>query len=98
MYIGSLISFDPHYLLLQTLEHAFLQLCETSDQIDSKRSSPQGGQLESFESGRDESRPILGVGPGAAEEVPKYSGAILKHAVHVLFQFIIFQNTNMTII
>uniref|UniRef100_A0A8C4F457 ATP-binding cassette, sub-family H, member 1 n=1 Tax=Dicentrarchus labrax TaxID=13489 RepID=A0A8C4F457_DICLA len=46
-----------------TLEQAFLQLCETSDQIDSKReSSPQGGPLEnsqSFESGRDESRPIL---------------------------------------
>ncbi|XP_045926477.1 ABC transporter G family member 23 isoform X1 [Micropterus dolomieu] len=67
-----------------TLEHAFLQLCETSDQIDSKRSSPQGGQLESFESGRDESRPILGVGPGAAEEVPKYSADWKVRARHVL--------------
>ncbi|GLD69618.1 ABC transporter G family member 23-like protein [Lates japonicus] len=71
-----------------TLEHAFLQLCETSDQIDSKRgSSPQGGQLEnsqSFESGRDESRPILGVGPGATEEVPKYSADWKVRARHLL--------------
>ncbi|KAM3605954.1 uncharacterized protein V6R79_007994 [Siganus canaliculatus] len=48
-----------------TLERAFLQLCETSDQTGSKRgSSPQGAPLEnsqSFESSRDESRPILGV-------------------------------------
>uniref|UniRef100_A0A4W6DSQ9 ATP-binding cassette, sub-family H, member 1 n=1 Tax=Lates calcarifer TaxID=8187 RepID=A0A4W6DSQ9_LATCA len=71
-----------------TLEHAFLQLCETSDQIDSKRgSSPQGGPLEnsqSFESGRDESRPILGVGPGATEEVPKYSADWKVRARHLL--------------
>lgn len=64
-------------LLLQTLECAFLQLCEMSDQTDSKRgSSPQDGSLEtsqSFESGRDESQPILG--SGDAEEVLKYSGA-----------------------
>lgn len=71
-------SFHPCYLLLQTLEHAFLQLCETSDQIDCKQgSSPQGELLEksqSFESGKDESRPILGVSPGSAEELPKFSG------------------------
>uniref|UniRef100_A0A3B4VBQ0 ABC transporter G family member 23-like n=1 Tax=Seriola dumerili TaxID=41447 RepID=A0A3B4VBQ0_SERDU len=71
-----------------TLEHAFLQLCETSDQIDSKRgSSPQSGPLEnsqSFESGRDESRPILGIGPGAAEEVPKYSADWKVRARHML--------------
>lgn len=75
MYVGTL---HPLYLLLQTLERAFLQLCETSDQICSKQgSSPQSGPLQnsqSFESGRDESRPILAVGPGAAEEIPKYSG------------------------
>ncbi|KAM7385301.1 hypothetical protein PAMP_001389 [Pampus punctatissimus] len=71
-----------------TLEHAFLQLCETSDQIVSKRgSSPQGGVLEnsqSFESGRDESRPILEVGSRAAEEFPKYSADWKVRASHVL--------------
>ncbi|CAB1343921.1 unnamed protein product [Coregonus sp. 'balchen'] len=60
-----------------TLEKAFLQLCETSDQVSSKHStSPQGGVLESsqsFESSRDESQPILGAGPGPVEELPKYS-------------------------
>ncbi|KAI3363418.1 hypothetical protein L3Q82_012042 [Scortum barcoo] len=71
-----------------TLEHAFLQLCETSDQIGSKReSSPQSGPLEnsqSFESGRDESRPILGVGPGAGEEAPKFSADWKVRARHVV--------------
>ncbi|XP_040906408.1 ABC transporter G family member 20 [Toxotes jaculatrix] len=71
-----------------TLEHAFLQLCETSDRTGSKRgSSPQGGALEnsqSFESGRDESRPILGVGPGAAAEAPKYSADWKVRARHML--------------
>ncbi|XP_071372141.1 ABC transporter G family member 23 [Centroberyx affinis] len=71
-----------------TLEHAFLQLCETSDQVGSKRGcSPQGGALEdsqSFESGREESRPILGVGPGPAEELPKYSADWKVRARHVL--------------
>ncbi|XP_054655536.1 ABC transporter G family member 20 isoform X2 [Dunckerocampus dactyliophorus] len=50
-----------------TLEHAFLQLCETSDQMCLKHSSgSQDGVLgnsQSFDSGRDESRPILAVGP-----------------------------------
>ncbi|XP_039995091.1 ABC transporter G family member 23 [Xiphias gladius] len=71
-----------------TLEHAFLQLCETSDQNGSKQgSSPQGGPLEnsqSFESGRDESQPILRTRPGAAEEVPKYSVDWKVRARHVL--------------
>ncbi|KAK9541195.1 hypothetical protein VZT92_001258 [Zoarces viviparus] len=71
-----------------TLEHAFLRLCETSDQVGSKRgSSPPGGPLEnsqSFESGRDESRPILAVGPGAAQEVPTYSADWKVRARHVL--------------
>uniref|UniRef100_A0A7N8YEN3 ATP-binding cassette, sub-family H, member 1 n=1 Tax=Mastacembelus armatus TaxID=205130 RepID=A0A7N8YEN3_9TELE len=55
-----------------TLEQAFLQLCEMSDQVGSKRSSPQSGPLEnspSNENGREESRPILGVEPGPADEV-----------------------------
>ncbi|XP_055358749.1 ABC transporter G family member 23 isoform X2 [Betta splendens] len=71
-----------------TLERAFLQLCETSDRAGSERgSSPPGKPLEnsqSFESGRDESRPILGVGPGAAEEAPKYSVDWKVRATHVL--------------
>lgn len=72
-------SFKANYHHLQTLERAFLQLCESSDKISSKRgSSPQEGPLEnsqSFESGKDESKPILGVTSGPAEEIPKYSGA-----------------------
>ncbi|XP_033469518.2 ABC transporter G family member 23 isoform X1 [Epinephelus lanceolatus] len=71
-----------------TLEHAFLQLCETSDQIGSKRgSSPPGAPLEnsqSFESGRDESHPILAIGPVATEEVPKFSADWKVRARHVL--------------
>uniref|UniRef100_A0A8C9XSM4 ATP-binding cassette, sub-family H, member 1 n=1 Tax=Sander lucioperca TaxID=283035 RepID=A0A8C9XSM4_SANLU len=90
---GCLLAEGPPDALMKqhnatTLEHAFLQLCETSDQIVSKRgSSPQGGALEnsqSFESGRDESQPILTVGPGAAEEVPKYSADWKVRARHVL--------------
>ncbi|XP_078128557.1 ABC transporter G family member 23 isoform X1 [Sander vitreus] len=90
---GCLLAEGPPDALMKqhnatTLEHAFLQLCETSDQIVSKRgSSPQGGALEnsqSFESGRDESQPILTVGPGAAEEVPKYSVDWKVRARHVL--------------
>ncbi|XP_057704597.1 ABC transporter G family member 20 isoform X2 [Corythoichthys intestinalis] len=46
-----------------TLEHAFLQLCETSDQTSVKQSSASQddvlGNSQSFESGRDESQPIL---------------------------------------
>ncbi|KAM9364212.1 ABC transporter G family member 23 isoform 1-T2 [Pholidichthys leucotaenia] len=71
-----------------TLEHAFLQLCETSDQISSNReSSPPGGSLEksqSFENGRDESQPILGVGRPGSEEVHKYSADWKVRARHVL--------------
>uniref|UniRef100_A0A665TTX5 ABC transporter G family member 23-like n=1 Tax=Echeneis naucrates TaxID=173247 RepID=A0A665TTX5_ECHNA len=71
-----------------TLEHAFLQLCETSDQNTSiQGSSPQGGPLDnsqSFESGRDESRPILGTESGAAEEIPKYSADWKVRARHML--------------
>lgn len=68
----------PRFVPLQTLEQAFLQLCESSDQNGSKRESIlPGGALDktqSFESGRDESRPILGVGPLPGEEIPKCSG------------------------
>ncbi|XP_035462271.1 ABC transporter G family member 23 isoform X1 [Scophthalmus maximus] len=71
-----------------TLEHAFLQLCETSDQVGAKRGcSPPGAASESsqsLESGRDESRPILGIGRGAAEEVPKYSADWKVRARHLL--------------
>lgn len=69
--------------LRQSLEGAFLRLCETSDHVACKQEpSPQGdGPLEnsqSFESGRDESRPILTVGAGFAEDVPKYTGTVLE--------------------
>uniref|UniRef100_A0A3Q4HAE2 ABC transporter G family member 20-like n=1 Tax=Neolamprologus brichardi TaxID=32507 RepID=A0A3Q4HAE2_NEOBR len=63
----------PILSVLQTLEHAFLQLCETSDQAGSKRdsSSPDGtlDKSQSFENGKDESQPILGVGSPPAEEM-----------------------------
>ncbi|XP_019743728.1 ABC transporter G family member 20 isoform X2 [Hippocampus comes] len=56
-----------------TLEHAFLQLCETSDQTCVKQSSGSQddglGKSQSFESGRDESRPILANVAKATEEV-----------------------------
>uniref|UniRef100_A0AAQ5YPJ2 ABC transporter domain-containing protein n=1 Tax=Amphiprion ocellaris TaxID=80972 RepID=A0AAQ5YPJ2_AMPOC len=71
-----------------TLERAFLQLCQTSDQISSKRgSSPQGGPLEnsqSFESSRDESQPILAVGLAAKDEIPKYTADWKVRARHLL--------------
>uniref|UniRef100_A0A8C6Q3C4 ATP-binding cassette, sub-family H, member 1 n=1 Tax=Nothobranchius furzeri TaxID=105023 RepID=A0A8C6Q3C4_NOTFU len=71
-----------------TLEHAFLQLCETSDQNSlGRESSPQGGSLEksqSFEIGRDENQPILSIGPPPAEEFPKCSADWKARARHVL--------------
>uniref|UniRef100_A0A673C6M2 Uncharacterized protein n=1 Tax=Sphaeramia orbicularis TaxID=375764 RepID=A0A673C6M2_9TELE len=74
--------------LHSTLEHAFLQLCQSSDRIDSKQdSSPRALVLEnsqSFESGRDESRPILGLAPEPTEEIPKYSADWKVRARHVL--------------
>ncbi|KAM6916807.1 ABC transporter G family member 23 [Xenentodon cancila] len=66
-----------------TLEHAFLQLCETSD--SKLGTSPQGGPLEnsqSFDSGRDENLPILR--SGSAEEVPKCTADWKVRARHVL--------------
>ncbi|KAJ7987453.1 hypothetical protein DPEC_G00326640 [Dallia pectoralis] len=70
-----------------TLEKAFLQLCESFDQVDSKQgASPQGVVLEnsqSFESSRDESHPILGVGPGPVD-LPKYSADWKVRARHVM--------------
>uniref|UniRef100_A0A3Q3WKV5 Uncharacterized protein n=1 Tax=Mola mola TaxID=94237 RepID=A0A3Q3WKV5_MOLML len=90
---GNLLAESPPEALMKmhsatTLEHAFLQLCKTSDQIDCQReSSLPVGPLEnsqSFESGRDESRPILGVGPGNAGVVPKFSVGWKVRARHVL--------------
>ncbi|XP_029553419.1 ABC transporter G family member 23-like [Salmo trutta] len=83
---------EPETLMKQnsaaTLEKAFLQLCETSDQVGSKHSTyPQGGVLESgqsLESGREESQPILGVGPGPVEELPKYSADWKVRVKHVM--------------
>uniref|UniRef100_A0A8C7KMH7 ATP-binding cassette, sub-family H, member 1 n=1 Tax=Oncorhynchus kisutch TaxID=8019 RepID=A0A8C7KMH7_ONCKI len=83
---------EPETLMKQnsaaTLEKAFLQLCETSDQVGSKHSTyPQGGVLESgqsLESGRDESLPILGAGSGPVEELPKYSADWKVRVRHVM--------------
>ncbi|XP_045554502.1 LOW QUALITY PROTEIN: ABC transporter G family member 20 [Salmo salar] len=84
---------EPETMMKQnsaaTLEKAFLQLCETSDyQVSSKHSTyPQGGVLESgqsLESGREESQPILGVGPGPVEELPKYSADWKVQVKHVM--------------
>uniref|UniRef100_A0AAZ3PAS8 ABC transporter domain-containing protein n=1 Tax=Oncorhynchus tshawytscha TaxID=74940 RepID=A0AAZ3PAS8_ONCTS len=83
---------EPETLMKQnsaaTLEKAFLQLCETSDQVGSKHSTyPQGGVLESgqsLESGRGESLPMLGVGPGPVEELPKYSADWKVRVRHVM--------------
>uniref|UniRef100_A0A3Q2WZT0 ABC transporter G family member 23-like n=1 Tax=Haplochromis burtoni TaxID=8153 RepID=A0A3Q2WZT0_HAPBU len=76
----------PILSVLQTLEHAFLQLCETSDQVGSKRdsSSPDGtlDKSQSFENGKDESQPILGVGSPPAEESLKLDWKV--RARHVL--------------
>ncbi|CAL8254143.1 unnamed protein product [Lota lota] len=71
-----------------TLEHAFLQLCETSDLIGSKQGAclPGGGTLDSnhsLESGRDERRPILSLGPGGSPE-DKHAVDWKVRARHVL--------------
>ncbi|KAM6956438.1 LOW QUALITY PROTEIN: ABC transporter G family member 23 [Aplochiton taeniatus] len=72
----------------ETLEHAFLQLCETSDLLSSKQgSSPQDRLMEgsqSFESGRDESRPILAIGQTQSEDIPKFSADWKLQARHML--------------
>uniref|UniRef100_A0A3Q2DQ96 ABC transporter G family member 20-like n=1 Tax=Cyprinodon variegatus TaxID=28743 RepID=A0A3Q2DQ96_CYPVA len=72
---------------LQTLEHAFLQLCETSDQNSTQESSSESGTLEkdqTFPNGRDESEPILAVGPPPVEEVPKCTVDWKERARHIL--------------
>ncbi|TWW78401.1 ABC transporter G family member 23 isoform X1 [Takifugu flavidus] len=90
---GHLLAESPPDALMKqhsatTLEQAFLQLCEISDQSGSKRESvPPGGTLDesqSFESGKDESQPILGVGPVPGEEIPKCSADWKVRARHLL--------------
>ncbi|XP_027863284.1 ABC transporter G family member 23 isoform X3 [Xiphophorus couchianus] len=70
-----------------TLEHAFLQLCESSDQNSMRESSSESETLEksqTFANGRDESQPILAVGPPPAEEVPKCTADWKARARHIL--------------
>uniref|UniRef100_A0A8C5HRI7 ABC transporter G family member 23-like n=3 Tax=Gouania willdenowi TaxID=441366 RepID=A0A8C5HRI7_GOUWI len=67
-----------------TLERAFLQLCETSDQVESKRESSSLEISPSFLSGKDESQPILSVGPAASDDIPIYSADWKVRARHVL--------------
>ncbi|XP_061647148.1 ABC transporter G family member 23 isoform X10 [Phyllopteryx taeniolatus] len=61
-----------------TLEHAFLRLCETSDQTGVKRGAGSrddaSGNSRSFESGRDQSRHVL-------LDVPKAAAEVVSHTV-----------------
>ncbi|KAL3971780.1 neuropilin 2 [Sarotherodon galilaeus] len=91
---GQLLAEDPPDAIMQqhcstTLEYAFLQMCETSEKDNNPKqeSSPPDGKLEesqSFESGRDESQPILGVGSSPAEEGLKCSVDWKVRVRHVL--------------
>ncbi|MEQ2289040.1 hypothetical protein AMECASPLE_029142 [Ameca splendens] len=70
-----------------TLEHAFLQLCESSDQNSTQESSSESEPLEkgqAFGNSRDESQPILAVGPPPVEEVPKCTADWMVQARHLL--------------
>ncbi|XP_072292626.1 ABC transporter G family member 20 isoform X2 [Eucyclogobius newberryi] len=70
-----------------TLECTFLKLCQSSDQSAPKESpSPLDVVLEksqSFESNRDESRPILAVNP-PPEDIPKFTVDWKLRARHML--------------
>ncbi|XP_061601555.1 ABC transporter G family member 23 isoform X2 [Cololabis saira] len=87
---GNLLAESPPDTVMKlhsstTLEHAFLQLCESSDQNGLKQgTSPQGGPLEnsqSFDSSRDEGLPILS---REAVEVPKCTADWKMRAKHML--------------
>ncbi|XP_077585935.1 ABC transporter G family member 20 [Stigmatopora nigra] len=71
-----------------TLEHAFLHLCETSDQTGVKRSSASQNDLlgnsQSFESGRDESQPILTNTTKTAMEVVSHTVDWKTRVRHVI--------------
>uniref|UniRef100_A0A3B3WTC5 Uncharacterized protein n=1 Tax=Poecilia mexicana TaxID=48701 RepID=A0A3B3WTC5_9TELE len=71
----------------QTLEHAFLQLCESSDQNSTQESSSESETLEKsqmFANGRDESQPILAVGPPPVEDIPKCTADWKVRARYIL--------------
>lgn len=70
-----------------TLEHAFLQLCESSDQNSTQESGSESDTLEkgqTFANGKDESQPILAVGPSPVEELPKCTADWKVRARHIL--------------
>ncbi|XP_014835656.1 PREDICTED: ABC transporter G family member 23-like isoform X2 [Poecilia mexicana] len=70
-----------------TLEHAFLQLCESSDQNSTQESSSESETLEKsqmFANGRDESQPILAVGPPPVEDIPKCTADWKVRARYIL--------------
>ncbi|XP_064173396.1 ABC transporter G family member 20 isoform X2 [Anguilla rostrata] len=71
-----------------TLECAFLQLCESSDQTLSKNvSTPDGREKEgsqSSESCRDESQPILSLGSELDTEEPKFTVDWKVRARHMI--------------
>ncbi|XP_007572984.2 ABC transporter G family member 23 isoform X1 [Poecilia formosa] len=70
-----------------TLEHAFLQLCESSDQNSTQESNSESETLEKsqmFANGRDESQPILAVGPPPVEDIPKCTADWKVRARYIL--------------
>ncbi|KAJ8405118.1 hypothetical protein AAFF_G00330390 [Aldrovandia affinis] len=90
---GNLLAEAPPDVVMKqhsavTLESAFLQLCESSDQTLSKRSASPDGRLkegsQSSESHRDESRPILSPGSGPSPEEPKFTVDWKVRVRHVL--------------
>ncbi|KAM4599905.1 ABC transporter G family member 23 isoform 1-T1 [Fundulus diaphanus] len=89
---GHLLAEGPPDALMKqhsatTLEHAFLQLCESSDQNSTQESSSESEPLEksqTFANGRDESQPILAVGPPPVDDIPKCTADWKARARHIL--------------
>ncbi|XP_041921818.1 ABC transporter G family member 23 isoform X2 [Alosa sapidissima] len=92
---GQLLAEAPPETLMEqrnslTLECAFLQLCEDSDQMVSKQESSSEGKLmvdsQTPEAYKDESRPILSSGksPSPADEVPRFTADWKVRVWHVV--------------
>ncbi|XP_076142076.1 ABC transporter G family member 23 [Alosa pseudoharengus] len=92
---GQLLAEAPPETLMEqrnslTLECAFLQLCEDSDQMVSKQESSSEGKLmvdsQTPEAYKDESRPILSSGksPSPADEVPRFTADWKVRVRHVV--------------
>ncbi|XP_048125030.1 ABC transporter G family member 20 isoform X2 [Alosa alosa] len=92
---GQLLAEAPPETLMEqrnslTLECAFLQLCEDSDQMVSKQESSSEGKLmvdsQTPEAYKDERRPILSSGksPSPADEVPRFTADWKVRVWHVV--------------